>query len=85
MKEAAAAALQQRAAASDLTLAYEVRCGDAADEILAVDAQLRPDLIVLATHGRRGLARFVMGSVTVRVLENARADVLAVRRDRDEE
>lgn len=62
-----------------LEVACEVRHGDAATEILAVDAHARPDLIVLATHGRRGLSRWIMGSVAERVMAVAKADVLAVR------
>lgn len=37
------------------------------------------DLIVMGTHGRRGLSRMVMGSVTERVLRAAPCPVLTVR------
>ncbi|MCA9526224.1 MAG: universal stress protein [Myxococcales bacterium] len=37
------------------------------------------DLIVMGTHGRRGFSRFLMGSVTERVLRLAPAPVLVVR------
>ena len=64
---------------------YLVRIGDPAAEILSVDVELRPDLIVLATHGRRGWRRWIMGSVCERIVQMAHADVLAVReRDEDE-
>ena len=58
---------------------YVVRLGDPASEILSVDVQLRPDLIVVATHGRRGWQHFIMGSVAERVVQMAHADVLTVR------
>jgi nucleotide-binding universal stress UspA family protein len=38
-----------------------------------------PDLIVMATHGRHGLAHVFMGSVTENVLESARRPVLCIR------
>ena len=38
------------------------------------------NLIVMGTHGRRGLDRMAMGSVTEQVLRKARCPVLAVRR-----
>ncbi len=82
-KTAAAAVLTERAEASlsdrQIEIAYDVRTGDPATEILGCDAELRPDLIVIATHGRRGLSRFIMGSVAERVMAQAKADVLAVR------
>jgi len=38
------------------------------------------DLIVMGTHGRQGLDRVTMGSVTEKVLRKARCPVLAVRK-----
>jgi nucleotide-binding universal stress UspA family protein len=49
------------------------------DAIVAAAAQAGCDLIVMASHGRRGLARRVLGSQTQRVLEHAGMSVLAVR------
>lgn len=64
---------------SGIAIDWVVRFGDPATEILAIDSELHPDLIVLATHGRRGISRWIMGSVAERVMASARADVLAVR------
>ena len=50
----------------------------AKDEILAAAAEIPADLIVLATHGRRGLEKLLLGSVTEKVLRDASIDVLAV-------
>ena len=86
-KEAAADALRDRIPdevhQSGIQIDYVVRMGDPASEILAIDVQLHPDLIVLATHGRRGWRRWIMGSVSERVVQMAHADVLAVREHDD--
>jgi nucleotide-binding universal stress UspA family protein len=37
------------------------------------------DLIVMASHGRRGLARALLGSETQKVLTHTRIPVLVVR------
>jgi nucleotide-binding universal stress UspA family protein len=39
----------------------------------------RPDLVVMSTHGRSGLAHFVLGSVTEEVLQHTGAPILCVR------
>jgi nucleotide-binding universal stress UspA family protein len=53
--------------------------GDAAREIAEVAWLERIDLIVMATHGRTGLARLVLGSVATRTLQTAGVPVLLVR------
>ena len=52
--------------------------GGVADAILQFAEGKNIDLIAMGTHGRRGLDRVVMGSVTERVLRTARPPVLAV-------
>ena len=56
-----------------------VREGKPATTILEVAADLRPDLIVIGSHGRGGLDHLLLGSVTERVLRKALAPVLVVR------
>jgi nucleotide-binding universal stress UspA family protein len=53
--------------------------GDARDAILQAAGDLRADLIVIGTHGRRGLSRVLLGSVAEDVLRRAPCPVLAVR------
>jgi nucleotide-binding universal stress UspA family protein len=50
----------------------------AADIVKAV-ADTKSDLLVLGTHGRTGVARFVLGSVAARVVATAPCPVLTVR------
>jgi acetoin utilization protein AcuB len=54
--------------------------GDPAGAILSAARRHAADLIVMATHGRRGLSRVVLGSVAELVLRNAPCPVLCVRR-----
>ena len=47
--------------------------------VVAEQAQFLPaDLIVMGTHGRRGFARWILGSVTERILHTAPCPVLTV-------
>lgn len=56
-----------------------VEVGEPAMLILAIEDKVGADLVVMATHGRRGIARLVLGSVAERVLRESRAPVLTVR------
>lgn len=56
-----------------------VRMGDAGYLIPLVADQLAADLIVLGTHGRRGLNRLLMGSVAESVVRVATCSVLIAR------
>lgn len=57
-----------------------VRQGFPWEAILTFAEERSADLIVMGTHGRRGLDRLTMGSVTERVLRKAHCPVLAVRK-----
>ncbi len=57
----------------------EVRQGDAATGILAVAEQQSVDLIALATHGRSGMSRWVLGSVAEKILRTSTLPMLVVR------
>jgi nucleotide-binding universal stress UspA family protein len=48
--------------------------------LLDVIHRTRPDLTVMATQGRKGFARFFLGSVTEQVVQHARRPVLCVRK-----
>jgi nucleotide-binding universal stress UspA family protein len=57
----------------------ETLTGPAADTIVRQAKKWRADLIVLGTHGRRGLRRLVMGSDAEQVVRNAPVPVMLVR------
>lgn len=42
---------------------------DPADEICKYAHQIQPDAIIIGSHGRHGLSKFLMGSVSNKVLE----------------
>jgi nucleotide-binding universal stress UspA family protein len=50
-----------------------------AESILAAARKHRCDLIVMASHGRRGLARLLLGSETQHVLTHSTVPVLILR------
>jgi nucleotide-binding universal stress UspA family protein len=56
-----------------------LRSGDARDTIDQVAMEVSADLIVMGTHGRRGMSRALLGSITEAVIRTARCPVLAVR------
>lgn len=56
-----------------------LRQGDPADEIVACAEENNHDLIVMGTHGRKGLARLLMGSVAEQVVRHSSVPVLLVR------
>ena len=58
---------------------HELAEGHPAAEILRVAETTQADLIVMGTHGRRGLKRLMMGSVAERVVENASCPVLTLK------
>jgi universal stress protein A len=55
----------------------EVMMGDPGVEILQTAKRRGADLIVMATHGRKGLRHFVLGSVAERVVREAPCPVLS--------
>lgn len=56
-----------------------VLCGAPVDEIVGLGKKYEADLIVVGTHGRRGVSRLLLGSVAEGVLRNAQCPVLVVR------
>lgn len=50
-------------------------CGSAAWELVAKADEWKPDLIIVGSHGRTALGRFVLGSVSQRVLTEALCSV----------
>jgi nucleotide-binding universal stress UspA family protein len=56
-----------------------VKHGHSVDEILRAIEEYKPDLVVMATHGRTGLRHMVLGSVTEKVVRLSPVPVLTFR------
>lgn len=73
---------QQSVAAAGVQVEVELleaHGGQAGNAIIKDAEQSLADIIVLGTHGRRGLSRLVMGSDAEQVVRQARVPVLLVR------
>jgi universal stress protein A len=56
-----------------------IEIGEPGDSIRDAQTKLGADLVVMATHGRKGLKHLVLGSVAERVVRESRVPVLMVR------
>lgn len=76
---AGAAATAKKHGVKTDTVLYEVLIGRVADRIVREAAKWHADVIVMGTHGRRGIGRLVMGSDAENVLRQAPVPILLVR------
>lgn len=56
-----------------------VKSDDIAQGLIDTSEQLKSDLIVMASHGRKGIKRLLLGSETLSVLTHANIPVLVLR------
>lgn len=70
-----AAALQ----AGGYQVACDVHSGPTAETILDAAERMHAELILMATHGRGGVGRFLLGGIAARIVQLARVPVLLVR------
>ena len=59
-------------------VSYLTREGRSANEIIALGRETQSSLIAMASHGRSGIQRWVLGSVTENVVRHAAGPVLVV-------
>lgn len=71
-------AVQARARRSGLDVTAVLRRGSPWREIVAFAKESKADLVVMGTHGRRGLSRLLLGSVAERVIRTSPCPVLTV-------
>ena len=57
----------------------DVRKGQPYEEILNVASERKIDLIVIASHGETGLKKYFIGSITEKVMKEAKCPVLLIR------
>ncbi|BCX04884.1 MAG: universal stress protein [Candidatus Roseilinea sp.] len=66
-------------AATSITVTTAVLEGPVADAILDRAEETNADLIVMSTHGRSGMERWLLGSVAEKVVRGAKIPVMLVR------
>lgn len=72
--------IDRRAEREGIAVTGVVREGTAIHRVILEYAdEVDADIIVMATHGRRGLDRWFLGSITERVVRTANCPVLTVR------
>lgn len=86
LKEAAAGADKVLTSASALAEKHSVKAATAhaysdspAEAIIAAAKKAKANLIVMASHGRKGLDKLLLGSETQKVLAHTKLPVLVVR------
>jgi nucleotide-binding universal stress UspA family protein len=79
LQDVKAKLLQVGATEAGLPVEHRLVEGEPASEIVSLAAEVGADLIVLGTHGRKGLARLFLGSVAEQVLRLAPCPVLTVK------
>jgi nucleotide-binding universal stress UspA family protein len=77
--------IASQASTQDLSVVTDVIQGEPDRTIVAYAESSDIDLIVMPTHGRSGLERFLLGSVTERVVNTATPPVLTVTPDAAED
>ncbi len=77
--ESELAARCDRAAAAGITASYVIRQGHVDETIAHAATDLGADLIVLGTHGRTGISRFLLGSQAEHIARRAPVSALVVR------
>jgi nucleotide-binding universal stress UspA family protein len=71
-------ALVEKVANADLPIKHRVVVGEAASTVLRLAEEGKHDLIIMGTHGRRGLPRLLLGSVAQKIVARAHCPVLTV-------
>ena len=83
LEDTAAANLHQLASdIHDLPVETKVLCGVTHRELVRFILETHVDLVVLATHGRSGVAHLIFGSVAEKLLHTAPCPVLTIRPDK---
>ena len=64
---------------ANFNVSTELVEGDPKSQIIDISKQWRADMIILGSHGRTGLNRFLMGSVSQTVVRHAHCSVEIIR------
>ena len=77
--EHVAAGFAGRITSTEVQFFIHARIGHPADEILAVARDVGADLLFIGSHGKTGVERLLLGSVSERVVREARCPVMVIR------
>jgi nucleotide-binding universal stress UspA family protein len=77
------AAVSARQGRNGVKIQAILREGAAQEEIRAVADEIHADLIVIGTHGRKGIARALLGSVAENVIRTVKIPVLTIHGPRE--
>lgn len=83
--EEAVSDVADRAEEEGIETATEVITGTVHRSIIEYADDNDVDLIVMGTHGRRGIDRYLLGSVTEKVVRTADMPVMTIRMEEEEE
>src|SRR2546422_7934804 len=70
--------LVARVKEAGVTIHTEIRTGDVYDEIKQAIEVVKPELVVMGTHGRRGVERWFMGSTTEKLMRHSPVPMLTI-------
>jgi nucleotide-binding universal stress UspA family protein len=70
--------LSDKVKAAGISVEYEVRAGDVYEEIKRSIDIVKPQIIVMGTHGRRGVERWFMGSTTEKLLRHSPVPLITI-------
>ncbi|MEX2598216.1 MAG: universal stress protein [Dehalococcoidia bacterium] len=76
--------LRMRLESEGVSVSYEVRVGEPVDELLAAADAQDADLIAIASHGRSGFQRAMLGSVADELLRRSGRPVMVIRAAQEE-
>src|SRR3989441_6357851 len=70
--------LVARVKKAGVAVTSELRTGDVYEEIKGSIVDVKPDLVVMGTHGRRGVERWFMGSTTEKLLRHSPVPLITI-------
>ncbi len=56
-----------------------IRQGDPAEKILETAQKMKADLIITGSHGRHGTKKFLLGSVSSKIVDHSKCPVMVVK------
>ena len=80
LMESARTALRDQGASEAIAVVPHTLVGEPADLIVAMAEDVDAELIIVGSHGRRGIKRLFLGSVAEEVMRSACCPVLVMRR-----